>query len=64
MFLVLSKEKIQTYIVSVLTVTILIGIANINSVQMITTSTVDKKIPIYNVQTNEKKIAFTINCAW
>lgn len=64
MFLVLSKEKIQTYIVSVLTVAILIGIANINSVQMITTSTVDKKIPIYNVQTNEKKIAFTINCAW
>ena len=35
MFLVLSKEKIQTYIVSVLTVAILIGIANINSVQMI-----------------------------
>lgn len=64
MFLVLSKEKIQTYIVSVLTVAILIGIANINSVQMVTTSTVDKKIPIYNVQTNEKKVAFTINCAW
>lgn len=64
MFLVLSKEKIQTYIVSILTVAILIGIANSNSVQMITTSTVDKKIPIYNVQTNEKKIAFTINCAW
>lgn len=64
MFLVLNKEKIQTYIVSVLTVVVLIGIANMNSIQSIQTSSVQKFLPIYNVQTDKKQIAFTMNCAW
>lgn len=64
MFLALNKEKIQTYIVSVLTVVVLIGIANMNSIQSIQTSSVQKFLPIYNVQTDKKQIAFTMNCAW
>lgn len=64
MFLVLNKDKIQTYIVSVLTVAILVVIANIGNIQTIQTSASTKLLPIYNVETEEKKIAFTINCAW
>ena len=64
MFLVFSKEKIQTYLVSILTVAVLIGIANLNSTKTIQTSATEKYIPIYNVQTEENKIAFTMNCAW
>ena len=64
MFLVFSKEKIQTYLVSILTVAVLIGIANMDSIKTIQTSSTEKYLPIYNVQTEEKKIAFTMNCAW
>ena len=64
MFLVLNKDKIQTYIVSVLTVAVLIMVANMGNVKTISTSATTKLLPIYNVQTEEKKIAFTINCAW
>lgn len=64
MFLVFNKEKIQTYIVSILTVAVLIAVANIGTISAIPTSTTEKYLPIYNVQTEEKKIAFTMNCAW
>ena len=64
MFFVFSKEKIQTYIVSILTVVTLIGISNIESVKTITTSAIEKYLPIYNVQIDEKKVALTMNCAW
>ena len=64
MFLVFNKEKIQTYIVSVLTVAVLIVIANIGSTKIVQTSATTKLLPIYNVQTEEKKVAFTMNCAW
>ena len=64
MFLVFNKEKIQTYIVSVLTVAVLITIANIGKIETIQTSSQEKELPIYNVQTDEKKVAFTMNCAW
>ena len=64
MFFLFSKEKIQTYLVSILTVAVLIGIANIESVKTITTSVTEKSLPIYNVQTEEKKVALTMNCAW
>lgn len=64
MFLVFSKEKIQTYIVSLLTVAVLIGIASVDSEKVIQTSANEKLLPIYNVQTEEAKIAFTMNCAW
>lgn len=29
-----------------------------------TSSATEKLLPIYNVQTEEKKVAFTMNCAW
>ena len=64
MFLVFSKDKIQTYVVSVLTVVLLIFLANIDKNDVIQTSALEKNLPIYNVQTEEKKIAFTMNCAW
>lgn len=64
MFFVFNKEKIQTYLVSILTVIILIGIASVNSIDAIPTSAKEKLLPIYNVQTNEAKVAFTMNCAW
>ena len=64
MFLVFSKEKIQTYLVSILTVAVLIGIANMDSIKTIQTSSTEKYLPIYNVQTEEKKIAFTMICGW
>jgi len=64
MFLVFNKEKIQTYIVSVLTVAVLIGVANIRNIKTVSTSATTRLLPIYNVQTDEKKVAFTMNCAW
>lgn len=64
MFLVFNKEKLQTYAVSVLTVAVLIVMASIGNIQTIQTSASAKLLPIYNVQTNEKKVAFTMNCAW
>ena len=64
MFLVFSKDKIQTYVVSVLTVVLLIFLANIDKNDVIQTSALEKNLAIYNVQTEEKKIAFTMNCAW
>ena len=46
MFLVFSKEKIQTYLVSILTVAVLIGIANIDSIKTIPTSSTEKYHPV------------------
>jgi len=68
MFFVFNKQKIYTYLVSVVTVILLFCVAsnlngNVNTVQ--TSSNVNQKfLPIYNVQTEEKKVAFTMNCAW
>ena len=64
MFLIFNKEKIQTYAVSILTVAVLIAVANIKNISAIPASTTEKYLPIYNVQTEENKIAFTMNCAW
>lgn len=64
MFIVFNKEKLQTYAVAILTVAVLIGIANTNSIKTIQTSSNEKLLPIYNVQTDKKQVAFTMNCAW
>jgi peptidoglycan/xylan/chitin deacetylase (PgdA/CDA1 family) len=68
MFLVFNKEKIYAYLVSIVTVIVLFFSAGVfmnNSENIIETSTtVQKKLPIYNVNTDENKIAFTMNCAW
>lgn len=70
MFFVFNKQKIYTYLVSIVTVVLLFCVAGSinntssgkNAVQ--TASTTDKLLPIYNVQTEQKKVAFTMNCAW
>ena len=67
MFLVFNKQKIVTYFVSVLTVVTLFFIAgNINKKEETVETSVngEKLLPIYNVETDEKKVALTINCAW
>lgn len=64
MFIVFNKEKLQTYAVAILTVAVLIGIANTNTIKTIQTSSSQKLLPIYNVQTDKKQVAFTMNCAW
>lgn len=66
MFIILNKDKILAYIVSVLTVITLFGVANLtlNSETIETSSNTISMLPIYNVQTEEKKVAFTMNCAW
>ena len=67
MFLVLNKEKIYAYIVSIITVVMLFCMANVinkNNNTVETSSSESKLLPIYNVETAEKKIAFTMNCAW
>ena len=68
MFLVFSKEKIFTYLVSILTVTLLFCfVANIqtkNENTVETSSNTQKLLPIYKVKTEEKKVSLTMNCAW
>lgn len=64
MFLIFNKEKIQTYAVSILTVAVLIALANIKDISAVPTFAQEKYLPIYNVQTEENKVAFTMNCAW
>lgn len=64
MFLIFNKEKIQTYIVSILTVSVLVALALMGPNKSIQVSTTERLLPIYNVKTEEKNIAFTMNCAW
>ena len=66
MFLVFNKEKITSYVVAFSTVAILFTLsvfANNNKTLEVSAQT-NEKLPIYNVQTNENKIALTMNCAW
>lgn len=67
MFLVFNKQKIVTYFISVLTVVLLFFVAstlNKNDEVVETSATEERLLPIYNVKTEEKKVAFTMNCAW
>lgn len=65
MFLIFNKEKIYTYVISLVTVLTLIIISTAQPTKIIETSTKTQKLlPIYNVQTQDKKVAFTMNCAW
>ncbi len=69
MFFVLNKQKIYTYLVSAVAVVLLFCLAsdikttNTNNAVPTSAST-QKLLPIYNVQTDEKNVAFTMNCAW
>lgn len=68
MFLVFSKEKIYTYVISILTVFVLFFVSSTmknslnNSVE--TSANTEKMLPIYNVNTEENKVSLTMNCAW
>ena len=67
MFFIFNKQKIYTYLVSIITVVFLFCIANtinINKEAVETSTESAKLLPIYNVETEENKVAFTINCAW
>ena len=68
MFLVFNKEKIYAYLVSIITVIVLFFSAGMfinNKDNIIEASAhTQKKLPIYNVDIKDKKIAFTMNCAW
>ena len=65
MFIVFNKEKINSYIILLSTVVILFGIAfSVTTKDAVETAAATKELPIYNVATEEKKVAFTMNCAW
>lgn len=68
MFFVFSKEKIYTYLVSIVTVILLfcaVSNINLNNSKTVETSYKEGKLlPIYQVETQEKKVALTMNCAW
>lgn len=66
MFIVLNKQKIYSYLISIVTVCMLFMFAsgvNVNQ-KLVMTSATSKLLPIYNVLTNENKVALTMNCAW
>src|SRR5699024_10878338 len=68
MFFVINKDKIYAFLVFIFTVIIIFLTANFiissdeNSIA--TSSGIDKLLPIYNVDTKDNKVAFTMNCAW
>lgn len=67
MFIVFNKEKIYSYVIALSTIVILFIMAStiINRKDgIIATSASSKQLPIYSVDTKEKKIALTMNCAW
>ena len=68
MFLIFNKEKIYSYIVATFAVIGMLCLSNVyleteESIQTAVNAT-SKLVPIYNVQTKEKNVAFTMNCAW
>jgi peptidoglycan/xylan/chitin deacetylase (PgdA/CDA1 family) len=67
MFIVFNKEKIYSYIVALSTIVVLFMIANIvidRNQDLVQALSSEKLLPIYSVDTDEKKVAFTMNCAW
>lgn len=66
MFIVFNREKINSYLISLATVIILFSMAFmfVDDNKTIETAASTKQLPIYNVATEEKEVAFTMNCAW
>ena len=66
MFFIYNKDKIISVIIAFSTVFVLFFVAGVirknNTVE--TAIGEAKLLPIYSVDTNEKKVALTINCAW
>ena len=67
MFLVFNKQKIISYIVAFSTVAVLFfsaGLFTSKNEAIQTSAKANKLLPIYSVDTNDNKVALTINCAW
>ena len=67
MFIIFNKQKIYTYCISITAVILLFCIAGTltdNKESIATAVSSETILPIYNVKTNEKKVALTMNCAW
>lgn len=68
MFFVFNKQKIITYAVSIVTVILLFclasGIQQEEQESIQTSTNTSKLLPVYQVKTEEKKVALTMNCAW
>ena len=67
MFFVVNKDKIISCVVALTTVLVLFLMAasfKPNENTSPTSAKLNKELPIYNVDMEEKKVALTINCAW
>lgn len=65
MFIVFNRAKINSYLISLGTVLLLFVMAFfMMQEQTVQTAASTRELPIYRVATQEKKIAFTMNCAW
>ena len=67
MFIIFNKQKIYSYLVALSTVIVLFFVAasfTNKSNEILQTMSQAKMLPVYSVETNEPKIAFTMNCAW
>lgn len=66
MFIVFNKEKINSYLILLSTVVILFSFAFVLTIKesTIETAASTKELPIYSVATEQKAVAFTMNCAW
>ena len=67
MFIVFKNQKIYCYFVAFSTVVILFVMAFVVTSKQNTTvltSNAQREIPIYHVETQEKKLSITMNCAW
>lgn len=67
MFLIFNKQKIYTYLISIVTVVLLFCIAGVftNNKEAVSASATNEKwLPIYNVKTDQTNVALTMNCAW
>ena len=68
MFFVFNKDKIVSYAVAICTVFVLFLMGSVfgdKQGEIIETSAkAERLLPIYSVNTEEKKVSLTINCAW
>lgn len=68
MFLVFNKDNLISFFVAACTVFVLFMMTSLfaKTPQTVieTSSNAKKQLPIYNVETDETKVALTINCAW
>ena len=68
MFFVFNKQKIYSYLIAASTVVILFILSfyfsNSDMKTLETSTGATKLVPIYNVDTEQKRISLSINCAW